>query len=56
MKIHPKVRWAAFASSVCVALAAVQATLGDGAPAWFAAAVTGLAAFVAGYFGPAVNG
>lgn len=52
MKIHPKVRWAAFASSACLALVATQSVLGAAAPVWLAVLVTGVTAFVAGYFGP----
>lgn len=52
MKLHPKIRWVAFASAASVALVAIQTSLGANAPAWLAALLTGVAAFLAGYFGP----
>lgn len=53
MNLHPKVRWAALASSVVVALAAIVTALGASAPIWLGALVAGLAAFFGGYLGPA---
>lgn len=50
--VHPKVKWAALASIVVTVLTAVLQAAGPTAPAWLAAAVTGIAAAVAGYSAP----
>lgn len=54
--IHPKVKWAAVASLIVTVLTGVVAALGPTAPAWLAAAVTGIAAAVAGYRAPNPDG
>jgi hypothetical protein len=53
--IHPKVKWAAVAAAVVTGLTALLAAMGPTAPAWLAAAVTGIAAAVAGYSAPALD-
>ena len=51
--LHPKVKWAALASSVVVFLTALVDALGVSLPPYVAALLTSVAAVVAGYQAPA---
>lgn len=51
--IHPKVKAASVAAALVAVGTAVLQAMGNGAPAWLAAAVAAIAAFANGYRTPA---